>query len=123
MIDNFMTGDESRDWTVKLMVDNDKSRLTPSKPVGSLVVDTSGVTGPDMHTEWSTGGAAKGTGKWTAEWYGGVTYDATTGTSSTDADIGDTIGVVGIPTAVIGTFNADIGDAARIQGAFGAMNE
>ena len=73
MIDNFMTGDTSRpDWNVKLMVDNDNSRTTPALPVASLV----GAAGAEMHTEWSTSGAAKGTGNWTAAWYGGVTYTA-----------------------------------------------
>ena len=116
MIDNFMTGATARpDWSVKLMVDNDMSRLTPATPVTSLV----GATGAEMHTAWSTGGSATGTGNWTAMWYGGVTYDAATGA---DANVGDDdTAVLGIPTAVIGTFEASIGAAARLQGSFGAL--
>ena len=104
MINNFMTGDTSRpDWNVKLMAN------TP-------LVSLAGNDTATMTTEWSTGGAAKGTGDWTAAWYGGTSRIA--GEAGED----DTLDV-GIPTAVIGTFDAAIGTAARLQGAFGAMQE
>ena len=121
MIDNFMTGDTARpDWNVELMVDDDMDRSTPPLPVESLV----GAAG-EMHTEWSTGGAATGTGNWTAAWYGGVTYAAGTGSNTDLTGTGpdDDTPVVGIPTSVIGTFGAAIGTAARLQGAFGAMQD
>ena len=104
MIDNFMTGDMSRpDWMVKLMVDNDATDDNPVLPLGSLV----GAADARMLTEWSTGGAAKGTGAWTASYYGGAT------------PAGDT----GIPNAAIGTFSASMGSVGRLQGAFGVMKE
>jgi hypothetical protein len=113
MIDNFMTGDVSRpDWMVKLMVDgdvtDDGTTPTPAPvPFTTLVEDADSA----MTTEWSTGAAAKGTGTWTADWYGG-------------GDDGDS----DVPNAVVGTFDAHIGgdgtmdDGAvgRLQGAFGA---
>ena len=120
-IDNFMTGSTSRpDWMVKLMADGsipvpdgDETDTTRGlQPSASLVgfVDadittTGNQTG--LSTEWSTGGTAKGTGEWTAEWYGGVTAVGT--------DI-----TAGSPAAVVGTFDANIGDVTRLQGAFGA---
>ena len=104
MIDNFMTGDTSRpDWMLKLMVDDDLDDTNTVLPVASLV----DATDARMLTEWSTGGAAKGTGTWTASYYGGATPD------------GDT----GIPNAAIGTFGASMGSIGRLQGAFGVMKE
>jgi hypothetical protein len=104
-IDNFMTGDMARpDWSVGLMVDNDAVTTNDVLPVGSLVDDADSPDGRVMSTEWSTGAAAKGAGNWEVMWYGGATDAANTGT----------------PTAATGTFNANIGSAARIQGAFGA---
>ena len=128
MIDNFMTGSTARpDWSVKLMVDNDNSRATTARPVKSLVqeaADTADMR--EMLTSWSTGGAAKGEGTWDAKWYGGVTYEAGSGSETGLTGIGpndDVVDVIGVPTAVVGTFNANIGEAARLQGAFGAMKE
>ena len=117
MIDNFMTGDTARpDWMVNLMVDNDRTDGNLVLPTATLVpaVPEAGAVVPSrMLTTWSTGAAAEGTGTWTAQWYGGVTLDAD----------GDNIVATGAPDAVVGTFNANIGNAARLQGAFGAMQD
>ena len=116
-IDNFMTGDTPRDWSVTLTADGTPDDpMTPTtanatagaQPLTTLVdVDDGDST---MTTEWSTGVAQNGEGTWTAEWYG----------SDKDAH----------PEAVTGTFNANIGtddaDAGavgRLQGAFGANKE
>jgi hypothetical protein len=107
-IDNFMTGDMARpDWSVGLMVDNDAVTTNDVLPVGSLVDDADSPDGRVMSTEWSTGAAAKGAGNWEVMWYGGATADANTGA----------------PTAATGMFDASIGSAARIQGAFGANKQ
>ena len=109
-IDNFMTGDTARpDWTVNLMVDNDGTDGNAVTPVASLV----GAANARMLTSWSTGAAATGTGTWAAQWYGGVVLNAA----------GNAIIATGVPDAVVGTFNADIGTAARLWGAFGAMQD
>ena len=118
MIDNFMTGDTARpDWMVNLSVDNDGVDGNPMTPTATLIRDPA-LIGADadnrrMLTSWSTGAAATGTGTWDAQWYGGVTINAD----------GDGIDTVGLPAAVVGTFNANIGTAARLQGAFGAMQD
>ena len=112
-IDNFMTGSTARpDWTVRLMVDNDAINGNTVLPTATLVAPATGA-GSDarMLTRWSTGAAATGAGTWTAEWFGGVTAEGTAITST------------GAPDAVIGTFSAAIGTAARLQGAFGAMKD
>ena len=120
MIDNFMTGDTARaDWSVKLMVDGDgmptsggtldltsgvrNSDGVANTPLASLVGDDTAT----MTTEWSTGASAKGAGTWTAMFYGGSDVD----------------NIAGVPDAAIGTFNANIGTAARLRGSFGAMKE
>ena len=109
-IDNFMTGDTARDdWSVALMVDDDADDTNDAAPVGSLVADSGDTS--RMLTEWSTGGAATGSGTWAATWWDG----RTTGTN-----IDDSADNTVHPMAVNGTFNANIGSAARIQGAFGA---
>ena len=98
MIDNFMTGDTSRpDWSVKLMTDLDPDTMGLQIP--STLVPASGAT-TTMNTEWSTGAAAKGAGTWTATWHDGE--------------------AAAHPVAVSGMFNAHIGSAASLQGAFGA---
>ena len=51
-------------------------------------------------TEWETGGAVPGKGTWTGSFYGGDNETA--------------------PSSVTGTFDAAIGEVARIVGAFGA---
>ena len=118
MIDNFMTGDMARDsWMVKLMADGNNATdgtadgMQPLSDLGSDLTDTA----TTLSTEWSTGGAQKGTGTWTAMFYGGGdNTDAATNTA--------------LPAAAIGTFNAhigttdatDTGAVGRIQGAFGA---
>ena len=110
MIDNFLTGGTSRpDWSVKLMVDDNGTDGDAVMPLANLVPTLAGdaATDPRHMTEWSTGGAAKGTGSWTATFYGGT----------------DTANIAGVPDAATGTFNANISDVARIRGAFGAMKE
>ena len=110
VIDNFMTGDTARpDWAVSLMVDNDGSNATPALPTTAL-----GAAGSRMLTRWSTGAAAVGTGGWSATWYGGVGIPD-------DAAAAEDL-VKGAPDAAVGTFNAFIGSAARMQGAF-AVNK
>ena len=112
MIDNFMTGDTARpDWVVNLMVDNDRVNGNAVLPTGTLVPATADTS--RMLTSWSTGAAATGTGTWMADWYGGVTVNAA----------GDAIVATGAPDAAVGTFNAAIGTAARLQGAFGVMQD
>ena len=104
MIDNFMTGDTARpDWSVKLMVDGNSTTADVAEPLGDLDIAATGV---GATTEWSTGVAAKGMGTWTATFHGG-----------------DATGSETAPAAVTGTFNAAIGSAAQIQGAFGANKE
>ena len=118
-IDNFMTGDTARpDWMVNLMVDNndiDGDAVTPTMTlVRNPALTGAAADNRRLLTTWSTGGGATGAGTWTAQWYGGVTLTAPNRTA---------IDTVGLPAAVIGTFNANIGGAARLQGAFGAMKE
>ena len=102
MIDNFMTGAAARPgWMVKLMADN--SADAGMQPLTNLVDADTPTTGRSMTTEWSMGGAQKGTGTWMADWYGGAAAEH--------------------PMAATGTFNAHVGTGAnavgRIQGAFG----
>ena len=102
MIDNFMTGDMARpNWMVKLMADN--SADAGMQPLTNLVDADPPTEGRSMTTEWSMGGAQKGTGTWMVDWYGGEAAEH--------------------PMAATGTFNAHVGTVAnavgRIQGAFG----
>ena len=55
---------------------------------------------------WSTGGTLNGTGSWSAQLHG---------------DPGDDNDVP--PAAIVGEFEASIGEVARIRGAYGAMKE
>ena len=111
MIDNFMTGDVSRpDWMVKLMADGNAT-TDGMQPVANLGSGSGGGLENALTTEWSTGSAQRGRGRWTAMFHGGG--DAATNTA--------------LPTAAIGTFNAhigtvdaDAGAVGRLQGAFGA---
>ena len=98
-INKFMTGDVSRpNWEVTLTLDNNAD-LPGVQPAENLPTTEDGVTGA---SKWTTGGAVDGTGTWEASFYG----------SEKDTDH---------PTAVEGTFNANIaGSVGRIQGAFGA---
>ena len=110
VIDNFMTGDMSRDsWTVTLKpfdadneldaADNGVQGAADLATALPLADDVSGLV-----AEWSTGGAATGTGTWRATFYG-------------KEDITDH------PTAVTGEFDAAMGEndsIAKIIGAFGA---
>ena len=112
VIDSFMTGSTARpDWSVKLMVDNDASDVNAVLPTATLVAPAGSAA--RMLTQWTTGAAAKGAGTWAAQWYGGVTFNAA----------GNAIATRGVPDAAVGTFNAAIGSAARLQGAFGVMKE
>ena len=112
MIDNFMTGDVSRDWTVKLMVDgNGNNATTPTPTVMDAVTDLGLVTGngldpaeAKLSTEWSRGTAVKIGGVWSPTFY----HKTAPANGSS------------VPTAVTGTFNA-MGDAGKLEGAFGAI--
>ena len=120
MIDNFMTGDVSRpDWMVKLMADgNDPVAVAEAdaviaddviaearglQPVENLVGDLEAntTTMTFLSTEWTVGTAQVGVGTW----------DPTFSGTETGTDH---------PKAVTGTFNASLGAASRLQGAFGA---
>ena len=116
VIDNFMTGSTARpDWMVNLMVDNDDNNFNAVTPTMWLVQNPAATPADErrMLTTWSTGAAAEGEGTWSATWYGGVGVNAA----------GNAIDGVGAPDAVIGMFDASIGDAARLQGSFGAMKD
>ena len=63
-----------------------------------------------LTTEWSTGGAAKGMGTWTAMFYGGANEATNTA---------HPMAAIGTFNAHIGTVDADAGAIGRIQGAFG----
>ena len=112
-IDNFTTGDTSRDWTVKLMVDGNGMAEAPTPLVMDPLVDLSresgGALAPGgnaaLTTEWSMGaGAATVDGNWAPTFHH----------NPFPADVS-----TGIPDAVTGTFNA-LGDIGNLQGAFGA---
>ena len=120
MIDNFMTGDTPRsDWSVKLMADADGNAANGMQPVDDLGTglgddaDTANVVEVPLTTEWSTGAAAKGTGTWSVMFHGGDN-------DPTAEALIDVAGNTALPMAAVGTFNAMIGEAARLQGAFGA---
>ena len=118
-IDSFMTGDTARDWKVTLSYDENgtfatdvaNTRTAVAEADRSLRVESPVMLGAELASdttsgavakaEWDTGGAVKGSGSWTAKFYGGE--------KATDH-----------PTAVVGTFGASIGSFARITGAFGA---
>ena len=90
-IENIMTGDVARDWTVTLMG-------------GDAVGDAAAINALDDTTlraaEWQINPSLKATGQWDPILYGG------------DAD--------DYPTAVTGEFEAGIDNLAHIIGAFGA---
>ena len=120
MIDNFMTGDTPRsDWSVKLMADADGNAANGMQPVDDLGTglgddaSTTNVVEMPLTTEWSTGAAAKGTGTWSVMFHGGDN-------DPTANALIDVEGNTALPMAAVGTFNAMIGEAARLQGAFGA---
>jgi hypothetical protein len=102
MIDNFMTGDVSRDWTVKLMADGDTTAdAMGAQPVDDLAADLDAAS---LTAEWSMGDSAATTmGTWDPTFYH-------EGTAPTD-DMA--------PDAVTGTFEAG-GNIGRLRGAFGA---
>ena len=92
-VTNFMTGETSRpNWKVTLTAPDATTAVGP-------------ITG--AVTEWATGGALKGTGMWSANFYGSET---------------DTMH----PMAATGEFNAAIpttGEVGRISGAFAATKQ
>ena len=100
-ITDFMTGATSRpSWKVTLTYDGgdaDEMGVQPSDMLPQMI------TGPEAETKWTTGGAVDGTGTWEAMFHG------------SEKDTGH-------PMAVVGTFNAEIGDGdiGQIQGAYGA---
>ena len=113
-IDNFMTGDTSHDWTVKLMVDGngmDDEAPTPlvMDPLSNLGSESGGALAPDgdaaLTTEWSMGAGA-------------VTVDGTWEPTFHHKPFPTGV-TTGIPDTVTGTFNA-MGDSGNLQGAFGA---
>ena len=118
MIDNFVTGAVIRDWTVKLMADGlipaiggaETDTTRGMQPVDNLAGDLDEPT-VALTSEWSMGSAVKISGEWDPTFYH-------EGIGDPDAVPTDET----IPDAVIGTFNA-IGDAGRLQGAYGAMKE
>ena len=114
-IDNFMTGDVSRpNWMVTLTADSDAT-AAGAQPVDDLGSETGeGLASPALTTEWSIGGAQKGTGTWTAMFYGGDD-NATTNTTHPGA-------ATGTFNAHIGTADADAGAVGRLQGSF-AVNK
>ena len=109
-IDNFMTGDESHDWTVKLMVDGNTATSNVMDPIanfgtesGNGLDNTIGNT-VGLTTEWSMGtSAATAGGAWEPAFHHKPLGAATTA----------------IPDAVTGTFDA-MGSIGNLQGAFGA---
>ena len=136
-INNFMTGDVSRpNWMVTLTADGGAAAgAQPVANLGTAIVgadgaavdndtNTDGVQ-PVLATEWSTGGAQKGMGTWTAMFYGNDPSIAET-TSTAQNVAGNRT----IPGAATGTFNAHIGTAdadagavGRLQGAFAVNKE
>lgn len=99
MIDNFMIGGESRDWTVTLTSDADAAAD------GVQTADNAALVSPT--TSWDLGGGVTGTGAWSLA-YHRLAADATTPPSH--------------PDAVTGEFDAAIagGEIGQIVGAFGA---
>ena len=91
MIDNIMTGDVERDWTVTLMG-------------GAAVTNAEAINNLDDTTlraaEWEINPSLKATGQWDPILYGGT--------------------ATAYPTAVTGEFEAGIDNLAHIIGAFGA---
>ena len=97
MVNNFMTGEVSRDsWSVELAAVD----TTPGTDGLQLATQVGPIT--NGVATWKTGGAVDGMGEWTADFYGEDDDDH--------------------PTDITGEFDAAIGggDIARISGAFGA---
>ena len=106
-IDNFMTGDVSRpNWMVTLTADGNATMdgAQAVNDLGTAIANTD--TQTPLTTEWSTGGAQRGTGEWQVTFYGGDN-DLATNTA--------------IPGAAEGTFNAHIGTADADAGAIGRI--
>jgi hypothetical protein len=110
MIDDFMTGDMERDWTVTLKMGDQDANVNGVQGLTSLG-DGSTATAfaaGSMTTEWDIGGNAKGAGTWTVGMYG----------EDDDADTD-----ANYPLAAVGEFDASLGTVGSIVGAFGATME
>ena len=120
MIDDFMTGDMARSWTVELMmgdantaVDGDQALNTLNAAAaagdgslgGALAASRTADTADDiLTTEWDLGGNVNGAGAWTVSTWG-ADEDA-----APDSNY---------PLAAVGEFNASLGTVGSIVGAFG----
>ena len=106
MLDNFMTGDQERDWEVALgLAGITYAAGDDFTTVGATAV-VGGVAGGGAANVWTIGdvdGAADG------DWHGGFYHD---GDPRND----------GTPASVIGEFSASHGSTAFMAGAFGAYN-
>ena len=105
-LDNFMTGDRERDWSVALgLADITYADGDDFTTVGANAVD-GGRVGAGVANVWTIGdtdGAADG------DWHGAFFHD---GDARND----------GTPASVIGEFTASHGSTAFMAGAFGAHN-
>lgn len=63
-ITDFMTSNGDRDWTVELRWDAD------SATAGVQVGENLGPASPSLTAAWDVGGSTKGTGTWTAQYWG-----------------------------------------------------
>ena len=100
-IEDFMTGETARDWTVMLMTPDQNATTEGMQGLSDFATTGNNSLGEStLTTEWDIGGAVKGTGNWRAEVWGGDTDEH--------------------PMAVTGEFNASLGTVGSILGAFGA---
>ena len=110
MIDNFMTGETSRDWTVELMMTDQDTTLDGMQGTAALPFfsTTTGGNVSSLTTEWDLGGNVKGTGFWVAQFWGSDTAAAA---------------AANYPLAVTGEFGAFLGPVGSMTGVFGATME
>ncbi len=104
-IDNFMTGETSRDWTVELMMADQAATLDGMQ--GADTLPFFGTSSADLTAEWDLGGNVKGAGRWVAEFWGQASDH---------------------PLAVTGEFGVFIGElgnstVGNMTGVFGATME
>lgn len=101
MIDNFMAGDESMDWSVKL----NSSNISISNSAADFSTENTAAA----TTVWTVGGAkAAAAGSWSGDFYNQVA----------PADGGNDV-----PTTVVGEFISTYGSVGHMVGAFGAHVE
>jgi hypothetical protein len=106
MIDDFMTGDTARDWTVTLMaVDTNVDAVgdpagSPGIQSPSTLAEYTAGDAANPVASWDFGGSVDGMGNWSAAFHGPTATDE--------------------PTAITGEFNAMVDGFAQINGAFGA---